>query len=127
MSGLYPCDSVRNLDDRGMNYWLLWALGADIGILVVGLMLHGPYLKHIRLCHRPFWEDIQRRSPTSWRYFKGMPTTGMLVSTFIGHRDYKSEESFGYLWIGRLIVLLNLLHVIALAAVVILGLWVVFS
>ena len=56
-----------------------------------------------------------------------MPTTGMLVSTFIGHQDYKSEETFVYLWIGRLIVLFNLLHVIALGAVVILGLWVVFS
>jgi hypothetical protein len=118
---------VKKLKDRRMNYWLLWALGSDIGILVVGLLFHGPYLKHIRLHHRPFWEDIQRRSPTSWRYFKGMPTTGMLVSTFIGHRDYKSEETVGFLWIGRLIVLLNLMHVIALSAVIVLGLLVVFS
>ena len=51
----------------------------------------------------------------------------MLVSTFIGHRDYKAEETVGFLWVGRLIVVLNLLHVIALGAVVILGLWVVFS
>ena len=104
-----------------MNHWLLGALVADIVIVILGAVLHGPYLKHIRLHHRPFWEDINRRSPTSWRYFKGMPTTGMLVSTFIGHPDYKFEETSGFLWVGRLIVLLSLLHVIALGALIILG------
>ncbi len=102
--------------------WLLLCIGADVGILLLGALLHGPYLRHLRHHHRPHWEAISRRAPRSWRYYKGMPTTGMLISTFIGDREYRHEESRGYLQMGRLIVLLNLLHVAVICAIVILAL-----
>ena len=104
-----------------MIYWLLGAIGFDILLFILGLLLHGPYLKHLRLHQRPYWEDINRRSPRSWRYFKGMPTTGLLISTFLGDREFKAGEAPGKLWLGRFIVALNLLHVIALGAIVILS------
>ncbi|MFT5402464.1 MAG: hypothetical protein ACI9DF_001292 [Verrucomicrobiales bacterium] len=110
-----------------MVYWLLGAIGVDILLFILGFVLHGPYLKHLRLHQRPYWEDINRRSPRSWRYFKGMPTTGLLISTFITDREFKEGETTGKLWLGRLIVALNLLHIIALGAILILSALVLLS
>ena len=110
-----------------MIYWLLGAIGVDIVLFILGLLLHGPYLKHLRLHQRPFWEEIYRRSPRSWRYFKGMPTTGLLISTFIADREFKAGETSGKLWLGRFIVALNLLHIFALGAIVILAIVVFMS
>ena len=101
--------------------WFLIALGADVLILALGLMLQPGYLRHLRHHHRPHWESMNRQSPRSWRYFKGMPTTGLLIATIIGNPDYKAYETTAQLWNGRFIVLLNLLHVIALAAIVLLA------
>ncbi len=107
-----------------MIYWLAGALALEIVIVITGLLMHGPYLRHLRHHHRPLWEDISRKAPRRWRYFKGMPTTGLLISSFIGNPAYKADEERGKLWMGRIIVALNLLHLVILAAVVLLGVWV---
>ncbi len=104
-----------------MIYWLLGTLLFDVVVLLTCFPLQTKYLKHIRHYHRGIWEGINRQASRRWRYFKGIPSTGLLISTFIGDAEYKARESGGFLWVGRLIVFLNLLHVLTLGAIVVLS------
>lgn len=101
-----------------MATYLLIALGIDVVIVAMGLPLQRVYLRHLRHHHRPFWEEMVRQSPASWRYFRGMPTTGFLISTFIGAPKYRHSESPGHLWLGRWIVFLNVLHGLLIVGII---------
>ena len=61
----------------------------DVLVLLTGFPLQSKYLRHVRHHHRPIWEEMNRRASRRWRYFKGMPSTGLLISTYIGDRDYR--------------------------------------
>ncbi len=104
-----------------MIYWLLGAIVLDVLVLLTGFPFQSKYLRHLRHHHRPIWEEMNRRASRRWRDFKGMPTTGLLITTFIGDPEYRAGETRGYLWLGRFVVLLNFLHVIALGAIIILS------
>ncbi len=104
-----------------MTKWLLISIGVDVAVLIVGLLLQKSYLRHMRHKQRPYWEEMSRRAPNSWSMFKGMPSTGLLISTYIGDREFRSNETFGWLNLGRFIVLLNLIHGALLAAIVIMA------
>lgn len=104
-----------------MIYWLLGALLLDVIILLICFPLQTKYLRHIRHHHRPLWEAMNRQASRRWRYFKGIPSTGLLISAFIGDREYRERETGGYLWVGRFIVFLNLMHVVSLGAIVVLS------
>ena len=104
-----------------MIYWLLGAIALDVLILIIGFPLQSKYLRHLRHHHRPVWEAMNQRASRRWRDFRGMPSTGLLITTYIGGAEYKTEETRGFLFLGRLVVLLNFLHIIALGAIVVLG------
>ena len=104
-----------------MTQWLLIAIGVDVVVLLIGLLPQKSYLRHMRHHQRPYWEEMSRRAPNSWRMFKGMPSTGLLISTYIGDRHFKAQETIGWLYLGRFLVLLNLLHAALLIAIILMA------
>lgn len=104
-----------------MIYWLLGLIIFEILILAIGFPMQAKYLRHLRHHHRPVWEAMNRRASRRWRDFKSMPATGMLISTFLGDPEYRQNETRSYLWKARLIVLINILHVVALGGIALLG------
>lgn len=104
-----------------MIYWLLGAIILDVLVLLTGFSLQARYLRHIRHYHRPIWEALNHRCSPRWRYFKGMPSTGLLISTYIGDREYRTAETPAYLWMGRFVIFLNLLHVVVLGTIIVLS------
>ena len=116
----FPDDASTSNTSR-MIHWLLGLIGFDLLVFLGGLSLHKIYLRHIRHHHRQIWRAMMSKCPPLWRYFKGMPSTGLLISTFIGDPTYRAKETPGFLWMGGLIVVLNLVHVIALGAIAILS------
>jgi|MDTC01.1.fsa_nt_gb hypothetical protein len=104
-----------------MTRWLLIAIGVDVAVLILGLLLQKSYLRHMRHKQRPFWEEMNQRAPNSWGMFRGMPTTGLLISTYISDREFKAGETARWLNLGRFIVLLNLIHAALLVAIVLMS------
>ncbi|MEM7385129.1 MAG: hypothetical protein AAF514_09310 [Verrucomicrobiota bacterium] len=100
---------------------LLIILIAEVVVVVLCLFLQSLYFKNLRHHHRENWEEVARRAPRKWRYFKGMPRTGTLVLGVVADRVYRSNETPGYFLAALLIITLNYLHVLLILGFIAVG------
>lgn len=101
-------------------------LAMDLVILLGGLLLQNYYLRHLRHNHRPQWETMKRKAPRSWRYFKGMPSTGWLIASIVGDKEYRENESQSYKLLAWGLIFMNIAHPLLLGGALAMLLWVVF-